>query len=143
LNNARRAFARFPRASQLSEATRMSLFRQFNEDEAVAVAQSALARAFGKPPLISGIGRLGDEERRNLVLRAQALIGDEARAIIIKATRARDYAPSSPDAFAASGLVEEWAARALLQQSGAQRPSPFLAGDAEHGLIVFEDLGPN
>ncbi len=74
-------------------------------------------------------------------MRAQASIGGRARSVIIKATRALDYAPSSAAAFSDSGLVREWVARALFGQSETLRPLSLLAGDAEHGLIVFDDLG--
>jgi len=100
-----------------------------------------MSRALGDFAILHGVEQLSDEGRRNLILRAQAHVGGRSRAIIIKATRSRKYEASSADIFAGSGLVRKWVARELLAQSPEHNSSALLAGDAEHGLIVFDDFG--
>ncbi len=97
---------------------------------AVAAAEAILGTA------LSEVTALSDGERRNLILRAST----PARSIIIKATRTKDYDASSAEAFEL-GLVKEWVATAFLSRHAPGNAPAFLGGNAETGLIVFEDLG--
>lgn len=121
----------------------MESYRRFSEDEAANLARVALERTFGEAVSLSDIKQLSDGHRRNLVLRATAATDGEPRPIIVKATRSSDYSSTSPDVVANSGLAREWIARELLKQSEGHGSSALIAGDVEHGLIVFEDFGSN
>ena len=76
---------------------------------------------------------LGNDERRNLVLRATT----PSRSIIVKATRDETYAPRDFE----HGLIKEWVATAFLTRHAPGHAPAFLGGDAELGLVVLEDLG--
>lgn len=119
----------------------MDAYRQLNEQDAAQLAEAALARAFDQTVVLSAVQPLTAGSRRNLVLRAIASIGETAVSIIIKTTCSSDYAPNTPEAFSNSGLIKEWTARELLKRCVGHQSSALLAGDVEHGLIVFEDLG--
>jgi hypothetical protein len=119
----------------------MAGYRDFSQEQAAVAAESALSRASGERTTLEAIERLGDDDRRNLILRAQARTAQNLRPVIVKATRSTGYAPSSPDAFATSGFVREWTARTLLASSDGHARLGLLAGDAEQGVMVFADLG--
>ena len=116
-------------------------FRDFTTDDAVLVAADSLSRAAGEPIAIEDVSPLGDEQRRNHIIRAVArgASGDRQH-IVIKATRAADYEATSEDVVAKGGIASEWAAASLLDQRGASA-ARFLAGDAAAGVMVFTDLG--
>lgn len=118
----------------------MAAHRDLPAERAAEIAAAALTRATGEPATLAAIEPLGEADRRNLVLRAHASVGARSRSVIVKASRASGHDPAAPDAFAVSGLVREWVARALLCEAPGGEGA-LLAGDAEHGLIVFEDLG--
>ncbi len=116
-------------------------FRDFTTNDAVRVAAASLARAAGEPIAIEDISPLGEEQRRNHIIRAVArgAAGDPQH-IVIKATRAADYDATAEDVVANGGIACEWAAASLLDRRGAST-ARFLAGDAAAGVIVFADLG--
>jgi aminoglycoside/choline kinase family phosphotransferase len=119
-------------------------FRLFTPEDAVAAASAALSREAGEPVGVDGALTLGDETRRNLILRARAVQGGaEPRAIIIKATRAASYDAAAANAYEAFGLVREWAAtRYLVRHASGQRfTAALLAADLEQGVLVYDDLG--
>jgi len=116
-------------------------FRDFTTNDAVACAAASLSRAAGEPVTISDISVLGDERRRNHVIRAVAQAGSGNRqGIVIKATRAADYNASSEDTVAKGGIGREWAAASVLDPESAGT-ARFLAGDVAAGVVVFADLG--
>ena len=116
-------------------------FRDFTTDDAVRVAAAALSRAAAEPVAIEDITPLGEEQRRNHIIRAVACGASGGRQpIVIKATRAADYDATSEDIVARGGIASEWAAASLLDHRGAPT-ARFLAGDAAAGVIVFADLG--
>ena len=112
-----------------------------NQTLAIDSATRALSRAWGSNVSLQDVVALSKEERRNLILRATATVATApARSVIIKATRADNYDGNAINAFE-SGLVKEWTALAFLAARAAAGAPAFLAGDAEHGVIVVEDLG--
>jgi aminoglycoside/choline kinase family phosphotransferase len=119
-------------------------FRVFSADDAVAAASAALSRAWGEAVGIEAVLSFGDDDRRNLVLRAQAVQGAAApRPIIIKATRAADHDASAANAYQVSGFVKEWVAtRYLSRHAPGHSSGPnLLAYDLAHGVLVYDDLG--
>jgi len=116
-------------------------FRDFTPDDAVSAAAAALARDAGTPVVIEDCSRIGDEQRRNHVIRgvARDAIGSR-RNIIIKATRAAGYDAAAEDAVVRNGIAREWAAASLLDRRGACT-ARLLAADAATGVLVFSDLG--
>src|ERR1700722_381277 len=122
----------------------MEPYRAFSEDDAVRAAEAALSRLDRGPVSIGNAKVLSDGQRRNLILRAVAVGSDGAATpIIIKATRAANYDPSSPEIYQSSGLAKEWAAGTLLARLSGVRSTHavLLAGDAVQGVLVFEDFG--
>jgi aminoglycoside/choline kinase family phosphotransferase len=116
----------------------MTSFRAFTPDDATLAAAEALSRAAGTRVVIDDVRNLGDDQRRNVILRASATDADGAsRSIIIKATRAANYDPAAENAYETSGLVREWAASTIL----AGRTGGLLAADIAQGVLVFEDYG--
>ncbi len=116
-------------------------FRDFTTNDAVACAAESLSRAAGAPVTIENISVLGDEQRRNHVIRAVARTrSGDRQAIVIKATRAANYDAASEDTVAKGGIAREWAAASVLDAAGAGI-ARFLAGDAAAGVVVFADLG--
>jgi hypothetical protein len=116
-------------------------FRDFTTDDAVRVAAASLSRAAGQPIAIEDISPLGEQQRRNHIIRAVARgASGDRQGIVIKATRAADYDATSEDVVARGGIACEWAAASLLDRHGAST-ARFLAGDAAAGVIVFADLG--
>ena len=70
-------------------------FRPFTLEDAVAAASAVLSDAWGRQVMIEAVRSLGEAERRNIVLRAQAVQdGAAPRSIIIKATRAARHRAS-------------------------------------------------
>ena len=116
----------------------MDEYRSLDEQDVAEWAEAALTRAFAETVSLSSLERISREDRRNLVLRAQARFGGTARPVIIKLPRAAGYRAMS---FAESGLIKEWVARNVLGHSPSDPHSSWLAGDAEKGLIVFDDFG--
>ena len=116
-------------------------FRNFTIDDVVLAATSALSRTAGEPIIIEDISIIGEERRRNHIIRAVACsrTGDRQN-IVIKATRAVDYDAAAEDIIAKGGIAREWAAASVLDRHGAGTPR-FLAGDAAAGVMVFADLG--
>jgi len=100
------------------------------QDRAVAAAERTLGVA------LHDVIALGDDKRRNLILRAAA----PSRSLIIKAARDRNYDAHGADALD-TGLVKEWVATAFLSRHAPGNSPVFLGGDAERSLIVLEDLG--
>jgi aminoglycoside/choline kinase family phosphotransferase len=125
----------------------MPSYRAFTVDDALRVAARALSQARGEAVSLALIGNLGDEERRNLVLRATATAADGSmRRVFVKATRAADYDAASPTAFATFGFVKEWAAVTMLAEHAARGDEHavgvrLLAADPDQGVMVFEDAG--
>ncbi|HLB97853.1 MAG TPA: phosphotransferase [Acetobacteraceae bacterium] len=116
-------------------------FRDFTTDDAVRVAAASLSHIAGEPIAIDEVNSLGEEQRRNHIIRAIARgASGDPQHIIIKATRAADYDATSEDVVANGGIACEWAAASLLDRRGAST-ARFLAGDAAAGVIVFADLG--
>lgn len=117
----------------------MNEFRALDQDEVLRTAAAVLGGA-----TLRNVENLSGDERRNLILRAQAApaTGPE-RSIIIKVTRSTDYDASKPDILEKSGFAKEWAATAFLTRHapGFQRGPSLLGGDARLGLLVFTDLG--
>jgi aminoglycoside/choline kinase family phosphotransferase len=144
-------------------------FRTFTAEDAVAVASDALSRAWGGPVRVDAVQNLGDEARRNLIMRARALPvscpigsaqlaasqwdqqatenkaldGAVPRFVIIKATRAASYDPAAANAYQTSGFVKEWAAaRTVARHATMPALTPrLLADDVGHGVLVYDDLG--
>lgn len=122
----------------------MAGFRPFTPEDAAAVAAAALSRASDHTVRIESVVSLGDDSRRNLVLRAQAVqSGGEPKSIIIKATRAEEYDPSASNAYEASGFVKEWTATSYLtHHAPGHLVSPnLLAYDLKRGVLVYDDVG--
>jgi len=122
----------------------MTDFRPFTHEDAAAVASAALSRAFGGHVRTEAVRIIGEETRRNLILRARAVQdGREPRSIIIKATRAASYDAGASNAYETSGLVKEWAAaRYLARHAPGQTSTPvLLAFDLQHGVLVYGDVG--
>ena len=122
----------------------MTDFRLFTLEDAVAVASATLSHTTGEPVRIDSALSLGEDSRRNLVLRARAVQGGtKPRSIIIKATRAADYDARAVDAYEESGFVKEWAATSYLARQASRHPfTPnLLAHDLKQGVLVYEDLG--
>src|SRR5262245_24441862 len=118
----------------------MSDLRTLYVDEVISAAQSALSATTGNATIIRDPQVLSNEDRRNLIVRADADLGDGRRqSVIIKATRSSDYDPKAEDAFETSGLIKEWVATALLtaRSPSFQHGSPLLAGSVSHGVLVF------
>ena len=121
-----------------------SLFRPFNETDALAAAQDALSAVEGRSMRLSRTERIGDEQRRNLILRAIATDDFGAtRPVIVKATRARDYDPAAEAVYEQSGFAKELAALSLLHARDrlAELVPPLLAADAARGVLVVADAG--
>jgi aminoglycoside phosphotransferase (APT) family kinase protein len=119
-------------------------FRPFTLEDAVAAASAVLSDAWGRQVMIEAVRSLGEAERRNIVLRAQAVQdGAAPRSIIIKATRAASYDPQAVNAYEASGFVKEWAATSYLaRHASAGKFTPaLLAADRKQGVLVYSDLG--
>ena len=119
-------------------------FRPFSAEDATAAASAALSRAWGQPVTINMAENLGNETRRNLILRACATSdGIAPRSVIIKATRSASYDRNATDGYATSGFVKEWAAASYLVRYGAlQRFTPALiAYDLDRGVLVYDDVG--
>ena len=119
-------------------------FRAFSAGDAITVASAALSRAWGERVTIDETQNLGNEERRNLILRARIARGVMApQSVIIKATRAVSYRADAADAYATSGFVKEWAASNYLAHNASRHPfTPvLLAHDVEQGVLVYEDAG--
>ena len=119
-------------------------FRPFSSEDATAAASAALAHSWGTPVAIDAAENLGEETRRNLILRARATQGGIApRSVIIKATRAAFYDRNAADAYATSGFVKEWAATSYLARHGAAQPftPTLLAYDLDQGVLVYDDVG--
>ena len=94
--------------------------------------------------MLDMVESLGDEARRNLILRVRASAdGVVPRTVIIKATRSASYDPHASDAYARSGFVKEWAAASYLVCHVRQQPftPALLAHDLEQGVLVYEDVG--
>ena len=122
----------------------MTDFRPFTLDDAVAIASAALSHAAHDAVRIDSVISLGDDARRNLILRAQAVRGGtKPRPIIIKATRAADYDAGAVNAYEVSGFVKEWAATRYLARHRAGHPvaPELLAYDLKQGVLVYNDLG--
>jgi hypothetical protein len=122
----------------------MNGLRDLDRKDVLAAAEAALAKAMGGTVRIQDVEMLSGEQRRNLILRGKAIrAGGQDRSIIIKATRSTSYDPTAENAFADSGLIKEWAATAFLSARAPARGhgATLLAGDAAHGILVFEDLG--
>jgi aminoglycoside/choline kinase family phosphotransferase len=122
----------------------MNHYRSFTADDAVRAAEAALSRTAGTAVVIDAVRDLGDDQRRNLILRASATDPDGAsRSVIIKATRAADFDATAETAYVTSGLVKEWAATTLLHDQAAEsgRSGALLAADIAQGVLVFEDYG--
>jgi hypothetical protein len=115
-------------------------FRDFTTDGTVPVAAACLSHAAGETIAIEDISPLGEDQRRNHIIRAVAPrnSGDRQH-IVIKATRGADYNAASQDVVANGGIACEWVAASLLDRRGAST-ARFLAGDAAAGVIVFADL---
>jgi aminoglycoside/choline kinase family phosphotransferase len=122
----------------------MNMLRDLSNADVLAAAEQALARAWGRSVQIRDVEMLSDEERRNLILRGNAVpAGDHGRSIIIKATRSTNYDPAAENAFEELGLIKEWAAMCFLAARAPRRGhgATMLAGDTRLGILVFEDLG--
>ncbi|ESQ83242.1 hypothetical protein AEAC466_13400 [Asticcacaulis sp. AC466] len=119
----------------------MDNYRSIDERGAADLAEAALTRAFGVPAKLLNIEPIGREDRRNLILRAQAQLGQTSRPVIVKTTRLTSFCSTSPTVFADSGLAKEWVARQILCGNEPGECPLLLAGDAENGLIVFSDFG--
>jgi aminoglycoside/choline kinase family phosphotransferase len=122
----------------------MTDFRPFTPDDAIAVASAALSHAADKAVRIDSVLSLGQDSRRNFILRARAVRGEtEPRSIIIKATRAANYDAGAVNAYEVSGFVKEWAATSYLARhgSGLRFTPNLLAHDLEQGVLVYDDLG--
>ncbi len=119
-------------------------FRPLSEEDALAAAQDALSAAERRCIRLSRTERIGDEQRRNLILRASVADGRRpARSVIVKATRARSYDATAEDVYATSGFAKELAALSLLRvRAGmAALAPPLLAADAPRGVLVVDDAG--
>jgi hypothetical protein len=117
----------------------MPSYRAFTADDAIRAAEAAMAGVCGYPIRLEHVADLGGPERRNLILRATASGPDgAARPVIVKATRVEGYDATSVDAWRTSGLIKEWAAKAL---PGADSSPALLAADLIQGVLVFEDAG--
>ncbi len=116
-------------------------FRDFTTDDAVSIAAAALSQATSEPVTIEDIAVLGEDQRRNHIIRALARSesGDHQN-IIIKATRAVDYDAGSENAVGKGGIAREWTAASVLDRRDAGT-ARFLAGNAAAGVMVFADLG--
>jgi aminoglycoside phosphotransferase (APT) family kinase protein len=122
----------------------MTEFRPFSINDAVAVASAALSHAAGEAFAIDSVVRLGEEARRNLVLRARAVQGaTKAKSIIIKATLTPDYDADAVSAYEASGFVKEWAATSYLARHapGHAFTPNLLTYNLKEGVLVYDDLG--
>jgi len=85
----------------------MTDFRPFTPDDAVAVASAVLSHAHQDAVAIDQVLSLGDDARRNLVLRGRLVQGGtKSTSIVIKATRAARYDADAETAYQASGFVE-------------------------------------
>jgi hypothetical protein len=116
-------------------------FRDFTTDDAVSVAAACLSRAAGEPVALEDIAVLGEEQRRNYIIRAVARRGaGDRQGVVIKATRAANYDATSEDVAANGGIALEWAAASVLDGRDACI-ARFLAGDPTAGVMVFADLG--
>lgn len=119
-------------------------FRPFTSENAIAVASAALSHAWARPVRIDGARSLGEDTRRNFVLRAIAVQdGTAPRPIIIKATREAAYDADAVDVYTSSGFAKEWAAASYLgrKANGRTFTPALLAHDLKEGVLVYEDLG--
>ena len=121
----------------------MTALRELDGADVVRAAEAALSRASGAAVAIADVETLSGQERRNLILRGKTSGPGGARSVVIKATRAGDYDAAAENAFAASGLIKEWAATAFLaaRAPAGRHGARLLAGDAAQGILVFEDIG--
>ncbi|TMJ00053.1 MAG: hypothetical protein E6G97_20950 [Alphaproteobacteria bacterium] len=122
----------------------VNALRDLDQAKVITAAAAALATTFGEAVDIRNVRVLSSAERRNLILRGIAIRDSgQDRSIIIKATRSGAYDPTAADAFDEFGLVREWVATAFLSAQAPARGhgALFLAGDVQHGVLVFEDLG--
>jgi aminoglycoside/choline kinase family phosphotransferase len=122
----------------------MTDFRPFTLEDAVAVASAALSHASGRHVTIEAVRSIGEETRRNFILRARAVQdGKEPRSIIIKATRATSYDAAALNAYQTFGLAKEWAATSYLaRHAPGQTATPvLLAYDLKQGVLVYTDMG--
>jgi thiamine kinase-like enzyme len=122
----------------------MNALRDLDHKEVVSAAEVALAAAMGGTVPIRDAQALSDEQRRNLILRGNAVgPGGQSRPIIVKITRLSSYDPGAENAFDNSGLLKEWVATAFLstQRPARHHCAMLLAADALRGLLVFEDIG--
>jgi hypothetical protein len=116
-------------------------FRDFTIDDAVLAAAASLSRIAGEPITIEDTTSLGDEQRRNHIIRAVARpASGSPQNIVIKATRAAGYDALFEDIVTDGGIACEWAAASVLDGRGTPTAS-VLAGDVAAGVMVFADLG--
>ena len=124
-------------------------FRDFTTDDAVLVAADSLSRAAGEPVVIEDVSPLGDEQRRNHIIRAVArrASGDRQH-IVIKATRAADYNATSEDidgcylirkrrAFRNGHLEVARYSTRVTNIRKLERPLCRLHGDVLNGCLVL------
>jgi hypothetical protein len=122
----------------------MKGLRTLDIPDLVARAAAALSGASGGPVTLDHIEPLSNDQRRNFIARARATDGaGRVRPVIVKATRSPNYDPAADNALETSGLVREWVATAYIRDRAPSRGhgAALLAGDATHGLLIFEDLG--
>lgn len=122
----------------------MSELRHLDLEDVINRATASLSQEWGVAVRFEHVQLLSKPDRRNLVARAVAR-DDNGRSqqVIVKATRASDYDPTSDKALQASGLVREWVATALISTSSpnGDHGAALLVGDIPGGILVFEDLG--
>jgi hypothetical protein len=112
--------------------------------EISARAAAALCKVWGRAIRLNEVQPLSTPGRRNFIARALAIDDrGNARPIVVKTTRARDYDPAAEKVIENSGLAREWVATALVSSRapGRRHGSNLLAGDLVTGTLVFEDLG--
>jgi Phosphotransferase enzyme family len=110
----------------------------------ISAAESALSSACGRPVKVQDTQVLSDEDRRNLIVRAEADYGNgRVKSLILKATRSPNYDPNAENVLETSGLIKEWVATAYLaaRAPSFRHGSLLLAGVVPHGILIFEDLG--
>jgi hypothetical protein len=105
-------------------------------------AERLLSQQIARDVRLGSATRLSDEERRNLLLRAQVTSGGPPASVIIKKVVVEAYNPDDLDSWDTRRFFSDWAGAAFLSAGHDQPDAPrFYGGDYAAGFFVLEDLG--
>jgi hypothetical protein len=117
-----------------------------NFDTLTHAAEHLLSEVFRDPIYFTGVERLSEPDRRNLLLRCICSPNSDLPAsYIIKKVEAESYQPDNPDSWDSQRFFNDWIGSRFLSslEAGTDHGPHFYAGSRELGFIVLEDLGPH